>query len=40
MKRIDNVKIFKDLTEEQVIDYALEKNKSNKEDIIEANIVK
>ena len=40
MKRIDNVKIFKDLTEEQVIDYALEKNKINKKDIIEVNIVK
>ena len=40
MKRIDNVKIFKYLTEEQVIDYALEKNKINKKDIIEVNIVK
>lgn len=40
MIRLDNIKIFKDLTEEEVINTAITKNKINKEDIIESNIVK
>ena len=40
MKRIDNIKIFKDLSEDEVIEYAINKNNINKKDIIEVNIVK
>jgi uncharacterized FAD-dependent dehydrogenase len=37
---LNNIKIFKDLTEDEVISSAINKNKINKEDIIECNIVK
>ena len=40
MLRLDNIKIYKDLSEEQVIEYALNKNKINKNDVIESDIVK
>ena len=40
MIRLDNIKIFEDLSEEQVISKALKKNRVEENDIIEANIVK
>ncbi len=40
MIKIDNIKIYEDLTEEEVIDKALKKNKVDKSDILEANITK
>ena len=40
MIRLDNIKIFEDLTEEQVISASLKKNKIEEKDVVEANIVK
>ena len=40
MIRIDNIKIFEDLSEEQVINKALKKNKIDPKDIVETNIIK
>ena len=40
MIRLDNNKIFEDLSEEQVISKALKKNRVEENDVLEANIVK
>ena len=40
MLRLDNIKIYEDLSEEEVISKSLKKNKIDSKDIIEANIVK
>ena len=40
MFRLDNIKIFEDLSEEQVISKALKKNKVDQNDLLEAIIVK
>lgn len=40
MYQIDNLKIFKDLSEDEVIEEALRKNKIDKNDVIEINIIK
>ena len=40
MIRLDNIKIFEDLSEEQVISKALKKNRVEENDVLEANIVK
>ena len=40
MIRIDNLKIYEDLSEEEVINKALKKNKIDKKDIIDTNIIK
>jgi uncharacterized FAD-dependent dehydrogenase len=40
MLRIDNIKIYEDLSEEEVINKALKKSKIAKEDVLEAKIVK
>ena len=40
MIRIDNLKIFEDLSEEEVINKAIKKNKIDQKDILEANIIK
>ena len=40
MIRLDNIKIYEDLSEEQIISKAIKKNKIDQNDIIEASIVK
>ena len=40
MIRIDNIKIFEDLSEEQVINKALKKNKIDSKDIVETSVIK
>ena len=40
MLRLDNIKIYEDLSEEEVISKAITKNKIDSKDILEANIVK
>lgn len=40
MIRLDNIKIFEELSEEQVISKALKKNRVEENDVLEANIVK
>ena len=40
MIRIDNLKIYKDLSEEELFAYALKKNKIKKQDVLEMNIFK
>ena len=40
MIRLDNIKIFEDISEEQVISKALKKNRIDQNDVIEVNIVK
>ncbi len=40
MIRLENIKIFEDLTEEEVINKALKKNKIDSNDVVETNIIK
>jgi len=40
MIRLDNIKIFEDLSEEQVISKSLKKNRIDKQDVLETNIIK
>ena len=40
MIRLDNIKIFEDLSEDQVISKSLKKNRIDKQDVLETNIIK
>ena len=40
MIRLDNIKIFEDISEEEVISKSLKKNKIDAKDVLEANIIK